>query len=121
MKLHHLRDLLAVVEKGSIRAAAKHLGLGQPALSRSIRDLERELGVPLLERHARGTVMTAMGEHFSHRAGAAYQELRRALDEIQQMQGGVHGTVVACLSSLSHIALLPPALAAFRRRYPGVE
>lgn len=121
MKLHHVRDLLAVVEKGSIRAAAKHLGLGQPTLSRSIRDLEQELGVTLLERRARGASLTALGEHFAKRAGVASQELRRAIDEIQQLQGIAQGTVVACLSSLAHIVLLPAALGPFRKRYPGVE
>ena len=121
MKLHHLRDLLAVVEKGSIRAAAKHLGLGQPALSRSLRDLEQELGVPLLERRARGAVLTEMGEMFSRRAGAAFNELNRAREEIAQHQGDVQGRIVACLSSLTHIALLPAALTPFRKRYPLVE
>jgi LysR family transcriptional regulator, regulator of abg operon len=121
MKLHHLRDLLAVVEKGSIRAAAKHLGLGQPALSRSLRDLEQELGVPLLERRARGAVLTEMGEMFARRAGAAFNELSRAREEIAQHQGEVQGRIVVCLSSLSHIALLPSALPPFRKRYLKVE
>lgn len=121
MKLHHLRDLLAVTEKGSIRAAAKHLGLGQPALSRSLRDLEQELGVPLLDRRPHGAVLTELGELFSRRAGAAFNELRRAREEIEQHQGAVHGQIVICLSSLSHIALLPSALTPFRTRYPQVE
>ncbi len=121
MKLHHLRDLLALVETGSIRAAAKHLGLSQPALSRSLRDLERELGAPLVERRARGTVLTPIGEMFARRAGAAFHELSRAREEIAQHQGDVQGRIVACLSSLSHIALLPSALPQFRRRYPRVE
>ena len=120
MKLHHLRDLLAVVEKGSIRAAAKHLGLGQPALSRSLRDLEQELGVPLLERRARGAVLTELGEMFARRAGAAFNELSRAREEIAQHQGDVHGKINICLSSLSHLVLLPHALPSFTRRYPRV-
>ena len=121
MKLHHIRDFLAVVEKGSMRAAAKQLGLGQPALSRSIRDLEQEIGVPLVERHARGVNITAMGEQFARRAGAASQELRRAVDELHQMQGNMQGQVVACLSSLAHVMLLPSVLGPFRKRYAQVE
>lgn len=121
MKLHHLRDLLAVVDRGSIRAAAKQLGLGQPALSRSIRDLEQEIGVPLLERHAKGTVLTPLGELFAARARAAVGELRKAQEEIEQHQGAVHGTVVVCLSSLSHITLLPDVLRPFRQRFPLVH
>ncbi len=121
LKLHHLRDLLAIAEQGSINAAARHLGIGQPALSRSIRDLEKELGAPLLERHARGAALTPMGTLFARRASVAVSELRRGRDEIQQSQGGVQGTVVACLSSLAHMALLPDALRPFTVRYPNVQ
>ena len=49
MKINHLRDVLAVAEHGSLRAAARHLGVAQPALTRSIRELERELGVALVD------------------------------------------------------------------------
>lgn len=121
LKLHHLRDLLAIAEKGSINAAARHLGMGQPALSRSIRDLEKELGAPLLERHARGAALTPVGTLFARRAMVAVHELRRGRDEIQQMQGSVQGTVVACLASLAHMALLPDALRPFTVRYPNVQ
>ncbi len=121
MKLHQLRDYLAIAEKGSIRAAAKHLGIGQPALSRSVRDLEQEVGTSLLDRHASGAVLTELGKVFARRSGAAYEELRRALEELQQMRGFMHGNVVICLSSLSHVALLPSALPPFRQRFPNMK
>lgn len=121
MKMHHLRDLLAVAEKGSINAAAKYLGVSQPALSRSVRELEKEMGAPLLERQATGAALTPMGDLFVIRASTAMNELRRARDEIQQMQGSVHGTVVACISAMGHQALLPEALDVFTRRYPNVR
>jgi len=121
MKMHHLRDLLAVAEKGSINAAAKYLGVSQPALSRSVRELEKEMGAPLLERQATGAALTPMGDLFVMRASSAMNELRRARDEIQQMQGSVHGTVVACISAMGHEALLPEALDVFTRRYPNVQ
>ena len=120
MKMHHLRDLLAVAEKGSINAAAKYLGVSQPALSRSVRELEKEMGAPLLERQATGAALTPMGDLFVRRASTVMNELRRARDEIQQMQGSVHGTVVACISAMGHQALLSDALGAFTRRYPHV-
>ena len=50
MNLNQLRDVLAVAARGSLRAAARQLGVAQPALTRSIHELERELGVPLFER-----------------------------------------------------------------------
>jgi LysR family transcriptional regulator of abg operon len=121
MKLHQIRDLLAVADKRSLRAAARHLGLAQPSLSRSIRELERELGVPLLERQTRGVVLTPVGEAFARRASMATSELRRAREEIDQLHGGVAGGVTFGASSVPLLALMPQALPAFRQRYPRVE
>ena len=121
MKLHQIRDLLAVAEKGSLRAAARHLGLAQPSISRSIRELEREFGVPLLERRARGTVLTRTGERFAARAGVAASELRRAREEIAQLHGPGEGSVAIACSAVPQLVLLPEALSQFRGRYPKVE
>src|SRR5580704_9101634 len=52
MKLAQLRHMMAVAERGSLRAAARDLGVAQPAVTRSIRELEREFGVVLFERHS---------------------------------------------------------------------
>jgi LysR family transcriptional regulator, regulator of abg operon len=120
MKFSQIRDVIAVSERGSLRAAARHLGLAQPAVSRSIRELEHELGVSLFERSARGVVLTPMGEMFVRRAKASQNELRQATDEIAQSKGGTAGTVGAGLSTASHLSLLPGALAHFRKRYPDV-
>lgn len=121
MKLHHLRDLLAVAEQGSLRAAARELGIAQPAVTRSIQELERELGVPLFERHARGVVPTAMGQAFIRRARSVRSELARARDEIEQLRGMIHGSVRVALSMVPHMALLPYALRPFMLRYPEVH
>ena len=121
MKLHQIRDLLAVAEKGSLRAAARHLGLAQPSISRSIQALEKELKVPLLERHARGTVLTPSGQLFARRAGSAASELRRAREELAQLHGSAEGSVSAGFSSVPLLALLPKAIAPFSKRYPRVE
>ncbi len=121
MKLHHLRDVIAVAERGSLRAAARHLGVAQPTLTRSIRDLERELGAALFERRAQGMTVTTIGERFLARASAAQSELKRARDEVAQLQGQARGTVKVCLSSVPHIALLPAALRPFRDRYPDAH
>jgi LysR family transcriptional regulator, regulator of abg operon len=121
IKTHHLRDLLAVADRGSISAAAKHLGISQPALSRSIHDLERILAAPLLERTARGALLTTLGALFVRRARASVAELLRAQEEVAQHLGSEEGHVTACLSSVSHIALMPGALPKFCIRYPGVR
>lgn len=121
MKLNQVRDIIAVAERGSLRAAARFLGIAQPAITRSIRELERELGVPLLERQPKGVVLTPMGEIFLRRARAAQAELERAHDEIDQYRGEIHGRIKVCLSTASHIALLPDGLDAFHKRYPNVK
>ena len=121
MKLHQIRDLLAVAQKGSLRAAARHLRVAQPSISRSIGQLERELGVALLERQARGTVLTASGKLFARRASAAASELQRARDELEQLHGAGEGSVSAAFSSVPLLALLPGALPPFQKRYPRVE
>ena len=78
MKFSQMRDVVAIAERGSLRAAARHLSLAQPALTRSIHELERELGVPLFERQPKGVIVTAMGKLFIRRATAVWGELRRA-------------------------------------------
>ena len=59
-KLHHLRDFAAIARAESVRSAARSLGLTQPALTRSLRELELEIGGVLCERHARGIVLTPL-------------------------------------------------------------
>jgi len=120
MKLTHLRYITAVAERGSLRAAARHLGVAQPAITRSIREIEHELGVSLFERLPRGVVLTAMGEAFLRRAAAIQNELRLATDEIAQMRGDTTGQVSFTLSSAVQMALLPRVMAPFRARYPDV-
>lgn len=121
MKLHQIRDLLAVAEKGSLRAAARQLGLAQPSISRSIRELERELGTALFERQARGTLLTPAGKLFARRASAAASELRRAREEIEQLHEGAEGSISVGFSSVPLLTLLPAAVAPFKKRYPRVE
>ena len=64
LKLHHFRDAVAIAEHGSLRAAARHLGIAQPTLTRGLADLERELGAPLFERRSKGMLATRFGEAF---------------------------------------------------------
>ena len=121
LKLHHLRDFVAIAQAQSVRGAARSLGLAQPALTRSLRELEQHLGVQLLQRHARGVVLTAEGERYLVRARSAMEEMRRGKEEAQQLGGDMQGTVAAALSSAAMLALLPPAYTAFRRDCPQVR
>jgi LysR family transcriptional regulator, regulator of abg operon len=121
MKLNQIRDVIEVASRGSLRSAARHLGVAQPAITRSIRELEHELGVALFERRVTGMVLTVMGKIFLRRASAIQLELDRAKDEIGQLKGTGTGTVAVGLSTASHVALLPRVLQPFEHRYPDVK
>lgn len=121
IKLHQLRDLIAIAEKGSLRAAARELGLSQSAMTKSIQALEREIGTPLFERQRRGAVLTPLGALFLQRARAVANEVMRAKEEIQQHMGAGSGTVTACLSTVPYLALLPTITRPFLKRYPDVH
>lgn len=118
MKLSHLRDIVAVAEMGSLRAAGRHLGIAQPAITRSIREIEQELGVTLFERHAKGVRLTTMGTAFVKRAEAVKAEIQRAREEIEQLKGRTTGEVAFAASTASSMALMPRAVTLFRERYP---
>jgi len=121
MKLHHFEEVVAIAERGSMRAAARHLQIAQPALTRSLAMLERELGAPLFERRARGVVATPLGEAFVARARSILTEIRRTREEVEQLRGAGTGTVTVGLSIAAHLALLPPSLRSFRARYPDIR
>src|SRR5262245_28896923 len=92
MTLSQIRDFIAVVESGGIRAAARKLGVSQPAITRSVRSLEAELRARLLRRTPTGVVPTQPGRALFARARAAQAELRKAEEEVDQL-GQTAGSV----------------------------
>src|SRR5215468_8072125 len=83
LKLHDVRVLMSVVEAGSMAKAAQRLGTSQPAISRSIADLEHALGVRLLERSAWGVAPTQYGDAIIRRGIAVFDELRAGVKDIE--------------------------------------
>jgi DNA-binding transcriptional LysR family regulator len=77
--LRQLRYLVAVADEGGITRAAERLAMTQPALSRAIATLERAIGVPLVERRPRGTVLTAAGDVLAERARAINRQVSAAV------------------------------------------
>ncbi|MES2257409.1 MAG: LysR substrate-binding domain-containing protein [Pseudomonadota bacterium] len=121
LKLHHFRDFIAIAEAQSIRGAARDLGLAQPALSRSLRELEKELSVPLLERHTTGVLLTPAGERFLVRARTALGEVQRGIDEMENWGKDLGGRVMIAMSSPPILALLPAVYRTFKKLYPKVH
>lgn len=121
MKLQQLRAFVAVAEHRSIRAAARALFVSQPAVTRTMRELEADLDVPLLRRSVAGVELTEAGLAFQSRAQLILEELRRARDELAYMKAGGNGRVTAALTSTIGLTLLPDALKAFGRRMPQAQ
>ena len=121
MKIGQLRSFLSVVEHGSIRAAARALGITQPAVTQAMRELEASLDVPLLHRGAAGVELTVYGKALARRASLIHREIEQAVGEINQIRDGSTGLVAVALSTAVALRLLPGAFAAFRAKYPRVE
>jgi LysR family transcriptional regulator of abg operon len=118
MRLNQIRDFVAVVQSGSLRAAARQVGVSQPAISKSIRQLEAELHVLLLQRNARGAAPTPAGKAFLARAKVIQTELRKAVDDLGTFRGGAEGSVAFGIAPQASMLIVPDAMTQFRRRHP---
>ncbi len=118
MQVAQLRAFIAIVEAGSIRAGARHLGMSQPAVTKGIRALEQELDAVLVLRSSKGITLTAAGKAFLARARAIQEELRQAHEELAGLAGGNVQTVRVGVASVMGAWLIPPALERLRANYP---
>ena len=119
MDLNATRMFVAVVQAGSLSAAATRLGIPLPTLSRRIRDLERQLKVQLLERSARGAKLTDAGARLYEHAGRGIETLLEAELAVVSDQAHLKGRL-----RLSLPQTFEPwwdLLAAFQRRYPDIQ
>lgn len=116
-----LRAFLAVIETGSLSAAAQRIGATQPTLSRHIRELETRLGVTLFRRSAQGLEPTEAGlaltEDAQAMGRAADALLLKASGRTESLRGTVRITASVVMSNL----ILPPVIAALRRDEPLIE
>lgn len=120
MREAHLRDFIAVIETGSVRSAARKLGLTQAAVSKNLTALERSLGVSLLVRSSQGVEPTEYGKLALRRARIIDAELRHLQEELDNLAGERHGWVTVGLSGTAEALLLPTALERFHEANPDV-
>lgn len=121
MELRQLRYFVQIAEAGSVRSAASRLRIAQSALSRHVAALEDELGVPLLERHARGVRPTPAGIHLRERAAAILGQVEDARAEIMA-EGGVPAGAAAIGTSAGTGRLMFGRLAErFATDYPEID
>jgi DNA-binding transcriptional LysR family regulator len=116
-----IAHLVAAARCGSLTQAAAELGLSQPALSKSIRELERGLGVRLLERGRFGVVPTEPGEALVARGRAIEAELHAAIEEVDAIRHSGRGRVVVGCGPSEATRLLPLALEALQASDPGIR
>lgn len=121
MKLQQLEVFIAVARERSLRAAARRLTLTQPAVTRTIKELEADLGAVLLTRSSTGIELTPYGQALEVRAGQLLEDARRAREEIEQMQGEMRGTLSFGTTSSIALTLLPQAVQQFRQAAPKAE
>lgn len=121
MKLHALQALIAAVEEGSLRAAARRVGVSQPALTKTVRELERELSATLLTRSTTGVVPTTQGKVLYERACVAVRELSGAVEEIAQLGGHMVGELRIGAVPMAVLLLMPETLRTFSREFRDVH
>ncbi len=122
LDLRHLRAFRAVARRGGFGRAARELGRSQPTVSLAIQALERDLGLRLLDRTARGARLTAAGQALLDRAGPLLEELERLPALLREVNAGpVEGPVRVGAGEGPVLYLLPRPLRAFRRRHPAVR
>ena len=121
MEIKQLAYFQAVVEEGSISAAARRLHLTQPPLSLQIRLLEEELGVRLLERGPRRVSLTDAGKLLYKRAEAILEMTSSTVRELDDYAQGLSGVLRLGTVSTSGPALLDQRIPAFHAAYPKVR
>ncbi len=119
--VRQMLDLLAVVENGGVTAAADALNVSQPALTRSIRQLEDSLGVPLLEREGRGVVPTRFGESLAQHARTIEAELRHVTRDLSDLRRAEAGHLVIGATPIGLATLVPPVLARLHATRPDLS
>lgn len=121
MKPKQLQAFVTVAEQTSIRGAARTLGISQPAVTRTIRELERELGVSLVERGVGGVRLTVYGSAFLPRARLLLEDMRHAREELVQIRDGATGKVAVAVSTSFALTLMPAVFRDFHARWPRVD
>ncbi|HXL77096.1 MAG TPA: LysR family transcriptional regulator, partial [Candidatus Eisenbacteria bacterium] len=121
MELRQLRAFVEVAEAGHFGHAAEHLHLTQPALTQRIQALERELGLQLLERNARGVRLAPSGTVLLPHARRLIQTEDQALGDLRAYLSGTIGRLRIAYQAAGDIPTAASLIAEYRQRFPAVE
>lgn len=121
VEVRQARYFLAVADELHFGRAANRLNMSQPPLSQAIRQLERELGVRLLDRTSRSVALTDTGRVFAEECRRLVGAARRAADVAVQAEAGLYGTLRIGAVTLAFPETLPRIIARFRATRPSVN
>ncbi|WP_374711778.1 LysR family transcriptional regulator [Symbiobacterium terraclitae] len=121
MNLHHIRYFVSVARHRSFTRAAAENMVAQPSLSQQIRRLEEELGAPLFDRSQTPVRLTDAGEALLPHAEAILRQVEAARAAVEERLGLRSGRLVLGSLPMTGSRLLPRAITAYRRRYPGIQ
>jgi len=122
MELRHLRYFVGVGEEQHFGRAAERLHVAQPALSRQIRDLEKEIGFPLFDRLPRGVRLSAAGGLFLEDARRILADVQDAVRRAGQVARGLAGTLrIGFVESISWHGIVPESFRRFRQKQADAE
>jgi len=121
IKLNQLDILLEVAAQGSIGKAAKALHLTQPAISKTIQEMEAEIGMPILQRSSRGVTLNEYGQVLLRHARDIDRSLHEARDEIDNLLGKAMRQLRVGFTSAASYGPFTNTLIQFQARYPGVK
>ncbi|MEU9996556.1 transcriptional regulator CynR [Streptomyces sp. NPDC050848] len=120
LELRHVRYLLAVAEHGSFTRAAEDLRISQPTLSQQVRQLERALGVQLLDRTGRTVRLTDAGQVYADHARRALRDLAAAERAVHDVQDLTRGHLRLGVTPTFTAYLVGPLTAELHHRHPGI-
>lgn len=121
MELDHVEAFVAIVRRGGFTRASAALHLSQPAISRRVQLLERELDAPLFERIRSGVVLTDAGRAFLPHAEALLASMRDGIDAVGALRGADRGAVTLAVVGTLASTSLTARLRRFREAYPGID
>ncbi|OAI58019.1 hypothetical protein AYO49_01555 [Verrucomicrobiaceae bacterium SCGC AG-212-N21] len=121
MELRHLKYFVIVAEEENVTRAAARLHVSQPGLSRQIRDLEEELGVPLFYHRAKSLKLTEAGHLFLEEARAVLQRTDDAMRTVRDFASGPEGVIHVGFAPSLTTKILPRALRGFHEACPRVR
>lgn len=120
LRLRHVRTFLEIARTESVSRAAEHLNITQPAVSRSLRELEEMLGTPLFDRVGRGLSLNQAGRVFQSHAAASMLELMRGRDRLAK-EGVARARLSVGALPTASTGLLPRAALRFHEQAPHVR